>query len=478
MSQTGTPTEFLQLGITEPDDTLNVLVDLNGQWRKIDTGVKNVDTKANTNASGISALNTAVQDNTENITNILETNVNQQNSIDTLQSKVATLEEDDTSYGSRITAVEAGVQENSELINDLEVDLSGVKTNVGTVPSGSNLQGEVDGLDTRVTALENSGSVAAVEARVTTLETEVGSVPSGSTVQGQITTLNGQVNSGNIPFRFSVDGGGNYGYLKADDSFVPFSSGSPTSISGHDIITIEGANNQVVEFQSSFYVYKTTDTSSPFYMKVLYLPTNTLIDVSSLNPSVNRIDYQGIGEYLYISPHYYYYNRNTSQMVQVQNAVGMCSGKDSITYYTKGTNKYTLHYIDFKQSSRSFDETININSDNTQSTSTGKQGMIMNPYVYGESSHYYFYYTSGTNKCVWVINNGSQTTFSAVSYSTSYPFYENRRLLTSSVVRTTANSINIAFKQTTTGITIDSDDIFCNHYYKYIRVGNNVIECF
>lgn len=225
MSQTGTPTEFLQLGITEPDDTLNVLVDLNGQWRKIDRGVKNVDTKANTNASGISALNTAVQDNTENITNILETNVNQQTSIDTLQSKVATLEEDDTSYGSRITAVEAGVQENSELINDLEVDLSGVKTSVGTVPSGSNLQGEVDGLDTRVTALENSGSVSALETRVGALETEVGTVPSGTTVQGQITTLNGQVNSGNIPFRFSVDGGGNYGYLKADDSFVPFSSG-------------------------------------------------------------------------------------------------------------------------------------------------------------------------------------------------------------------------------------------------------------
>lgn len=225
MSQTGTPTEFLKLGITEPDDTLNVLVDLNGQWQKIDTGVKNVDTKANTNASGISALNTAVQDNTENITNILETNVNQQTSIDTLQSKVATLEQDDTSYGSRITAVEAGVQENSELINDLKVDLSGVKTSVGTVPEGSNLQGEVNGLDTRVTALENSGSVAAVEARVTTLETEVGTVPAGETVQGQITTLNGQVNSGNIPFRFSVDGEGNYGYLKADDSFVPFKSG-------------------------------------------------------------------------------------------------------------------------------------------------------------------------------------------------------------------------------------------------------------
>lgn len=281
MSQTGTPTEFLQLGITEPDDTLNVLVDLNGQWQKIDTGVKNVDTKANTNASGITALNTAVQDNTENITNILETNVNQQNSIDTLQSKVATLEEDDTDYGTRITAVEAGVQENSELINDLEVDLSGVKTDMGTVPSGSNLQGEVDGLDTRVTALENSGSVSALETRVTTLETEVGTVPSGSTVQGQIsdldtdvTALQGQVNSGNIPFRFSVDGGGNYGYLKADDSFVPFSSGNSH---WHELDTSLYYNDYGSSYIVKYKGYYTTD--SPYYKKLHDLRYN--IDYTS-----------------------------------------------------------------------------------------------------------------------------------------------------------------------------------------------------
>lgn len=286
MSQTGTPTEFLQLGITEPDDTLNVLVDLNGQWQKIDTGVKNVDTKANTNASGISALNTAVQDNTENITNILETNVNQQNSIDTLQSKVATLEEDDTSYGSRITAVEAGVQENSELINDLEVDLSGVKTDMGTVPSGSTLQGQVDGLDTRVTTLENSGSVSALETRVTTLETEVGTVPSGETVQGQITTLNGQVNSGNIPFRFSVDGGGNYGYLKADDSFVPFRSGSGDT-HWHELDTSLYIGNYVADYNHSFIVpyvgWRTSD--SPYYGKLHDL----IHDIDYTLPTVSSV---------------------------------------------------------------------------------------------------------------------------------------------------------------------------------------------
>lgn len=326
MSQTGTPTEFLKLGITEPDDTLNVLVDLNGQWQKIDTGVKNVDTKANTNATGISALNTAVQDNTENITNILETNVNQQTSIDTLQSKVATLEEDDTSYGSRITAVEAGVQENSELINDLEVDLSGVKTSVGTVPSGSNLQGEVNGLDTRVTALENSGSVSALETRVTTLETEVGTVPAGNTVQGQITTLNGQVNSGNIPFRFSVDGGGNYGYLKADDSFVPFRSGDShwheldTNLYKHDSTGL-----------SFILKYKEWDTEgSPNYGKLRDIKHNidyTLPNVSTLHIIGNII-------HLHYNQNNYYYIANNGNLIPINGEV-VASYYD---YYTDETS--------------------------------------------------------------------------------------------------------------------------------------------
>ena len=342
MSQTGTPTEFLQLGITEPDDTLNVLVDLNGQWQKIDTGVKNVDTKANTNASGISALNTAVQDNTENITNILETNVNQQTSIDTLQSKVATLEEDDTSYGTRITAVEAGVQENSELINDLEVDLSGVKTSVGTVPSGSNLQGEVDGLDTRVTALENSGSVAAVEARVTTLETEVGTVPAGETVQGQITTLNGQVNSGNIPFRFSVDGGGNYGYLRADDSFVPFRSGSGDT-HWHELdSTLYGTNAH-----SFILPYKDFRVQgSPYYGKV----HDFLHRVDYTLPTTSSFIYESlIGCIIYHRSSGESYLVNGNNLTPINNTVVAIKydNKTNKTFYlTRSANSYQHNVVD------------------------------------------------------------------------------------------------------------------------------------
>ena len=463
MSQTGTPTEFLKLGITEPDDTLNVLVDLNGQWQKIDTGVKNVDTKANTNSSGISALNTAVQDNTENITNILETNVNQQTSIDTLQSKVATLEQDDTSYGTRITAVEAGVQENSELINDLEVDLSGVKTSVGTVPEGSNLQGEVNGLDTRVTALENSGSVAAVEARVTTLETEVGSVPAGETVQGQITTLNGQVNSGNIPFRFSVDGEGNYGYLKADDSFVPFRSGSPTEIDGHNIITIDYSYHDVDLYASSFLYHNTSDTSSPYYNKLLYIPTLKLIDLSSLNPNHNYVKCEG--EIATINDGKYYYNRQTNNLVEITNYVAICSGVNSITYYTKGTNSYTRHYIDLIDSTNNTDKIFTLPSDKLQSNVTGKKGMVFYSWDGTRKIQYCFLYYDTSGKAVAVSDH-----YFDVSY-----VYEEREV---EFYTTTSHSKPGSLLFHDNGLPIDNDGIYYAIKTKYIRTGNKCIELF
>ena len=465
MSQTGTPTEFLQLGITEPDDTLNVLVDLNGQWRKIDTGVKNVDTKANTNASGISALNTAVQDNTENITNILETNVNQQTSIDTLQSKVATLEEDDTSYGSRITAVEAGVQENSELINDLEVDLSGVKTSVGTVPSGSNLQGEVDGLDTRVTALENSGSVAAVEARVTTLETEVGTVPAGETVQGQITTLNGQVNSGNIPFRFSVDGGGNYGYLKADDSFVPFSSGSPTEIGQYNIITTDITDFRYDTHPSCFYIYTTSDTTSPYYRKLLYIPTLELIDISSYNPSYYVGGMKGYGETFRIGNNKYYYDRLTKNLVLIENSVACCSGKNSITYYTKETNQYTAHYVDLLDNNNNYTIVFTLDSDKLQSNTAGKKGMIFFPINKNQSSSSTCFYYISNSGIIDAMGNSTQVHYNTLSNSTSLHFF-NHDSYSDYVIY--PNEIEI----TPNGITTHADTIYYSIREKYLRFGN------
>lgn len=448
MSQTGTPTEFLQLGITEPDDTLNVLVDLNGQWQKIDTGVKNVDTKANTNANGITALNTAVQDNTENITNILETNVNQQNSIDTLQSKVATLEQDDTSYGSRITAVEAGVQENSELINDLEVDLSDVKTDMGTVPSGSTLQGQVDGLDTRVT----------------TLETEVGTVPAGETVQGQITTLNGQVNSGNIPFRFSVDGGGNYGYLKADDSFVPFSR-QPDSIDGHQVTRIPNSAIATSVFKlGSLFVYTTDNQSSEYYRKAFYIPTKELVDTSSIYSS----NFLVCGEFLFVNNSYYYYNRNTHSFVQIVSPYAVCSGRDSITYYTKETNQYTLHYIDLVDSTNNLTLPITLPSDKLQSNVTGRQGMSFSFFDPNNESYGLLTYLTDT-QLITVRYENNNFTFNA------YYNYRYSQNCVYSILDDNRHDIQLKFDNTN-GIVLDKDGVYNNQYYKYIKVGNYAIS--
>ena len=476
MSQTGTPTEFLKLGITEPDDTLNVLVDLNGQWQKIDTGVKNVDTKANTNASGISALNTAVQDNTENITNILETNVNQQTSIDTLQSKVATLEEDDTSYGTRITAVEAGVQENSELINDLEVDLSGVKTSVGTVPEGSNLQGEVNGLDTRVTALENSGSVAAVEARVTTLETEVGTVPAGETVQGQITTLNGQVNSGNIPFRFSVDGEGNYGYLKADDSFVPFRSGSPTEIDGHRIITLDspvGTNDGLNLLSPSICRFTTTDSESPYYHKYVYLPTGEIFD------RPNEATYE-IGPHWLIGTlnnglrNFFYYDVNTHSTVKISDVYAICSGHHSITYYTKETNKYTLHYIDLTDNTNN--TTLELPLQVTQSTTKGRLAMAFNAYENKDDFLIsYFNNSTGESPVQYISYENSE-----LHYGTTYGLSINRINNTNIVLQYKSGMYDYShpkcFGRGNNSFAGELDCVFTVNQFDYIKVGTSFIE--
>lgn len=411
MSQTGTPTEFLQLGITEPDDTLNVLVDLNGQWRKIDTGVKNVDIKATTNASNITTLQGAVQDNTENITNILDTNVNQQNSIDTLQSKVAVLEEDDDSYGSRITAVENGVQENSELINDLEVEVSGVKLDMGTVPSGSNLQGEVDGLDNRVTALENSGSVAAVEARVTTLETEVGVVPAGSTVQGQISALNGQVNSGNIPFRFSVDGGGNYGYLKADDSFVPFRSSSGDS-HWHEIDAT---------LYDTWYNFNYAQYSHIIPYKKWDIQGET--DYGKLHDFINNVDYTlpSVLNYIFIvgniiintdySTYNYYIAKNGTLTTINDNicGVGLRPNMNNTYYLTRNANNIQFNAVDIEGNSIGLPV-------NCVLAGTPTSPIVLET-KYSNNGVIYYRYNNASYKVIFNVETGTadQNTFNTVS---------------------------------------------------------------
>lgn len=334
MSMSGTPTEFLNLGILEPTDTLNTLVDLNGQWRKVDTGVKDVNTKADTNASNISSLNTQVHDNTENITNILDTNVNQQDDIDLLKTKVQTLETHDGDYETRITNNTNGVQENSELINDLEEDVSGIHLSIGAVPEGKTVEGQISGIDTRVTALENSGTVEALETRVGKVEDSLGTVPSGSTVQGQIdgivsdvgsvpsgSTLQGQINSidsqltgtlsGNdVPFRFSIDGEGNYGYLKADDSFVPFRSGITLTPYPNNLTLASTGYNGIIITKPYALLKNSSDT------EYLYdITNNSLVETTRGNQGSRFMREPGVGVKDLITNTTYSYTENTMVVI-------------------------------------------------------------------------------------------------------------------------------------------------------------------
>ena len=52
----------------------------------------------------------------------------------------------------------------------------------------------------------------------------VSDIPDISTISSDVSTIKSDLTSDNVSFRFAIQGG-DYGYLKADDSFVPFSVG-------------------------------------------------------------------------------------------------------------------------------------------------------------------------------------------------------------------------------------------------------------
>lgn len=73
-------------------------------------------------------------------------------------------------------------------------------------------------------------------------------------VQENISELNNNLTtSDNLKFRFATDGEGNYGYLGADDSFIPFKSGATLigTFTGNQTIDVSqylGTNDTVDNF--------------------------------------------------------------------------------------------------------------------------------------------------------------------------------------------------------------------------------------
>lgn len=80
------------------------------------------------------------------------------------------------------------------------------------------------------------------------------------TAQEAIDTLSDSLTaSDNLKFQFATDGEGNYGYLKGDDTFVPFKSGF--SLNACDLRTGGETNPTVISMDISGYSKMTYSTS-------------------------------------------------------------------------------------------------------------------------------------------------------------------------------------------------------------------------
>lgn len=98
--------------------------------------------------------------------------------------------------------------------------------------------------------------------------------------------------SDNLKFRFATDGEGNYGYLGADDSFIPFKSGSKAQLLWHNNNPTSTFNAQTITFNDnkySHYVIKIRTRNN-----INIFPTIVLIET---NKTVT--DYYG-GGFFYI----------------------------------------------------------------------------------------------------------------------------------------------------------------------------------
>ncbi len=148
---------------------------------------------------------------------------------------------------SAITALQNQQAANTAAIAKNTGDIALIKTNQTAVNKHlTDVDTEITSLDNRVTALEDGTtggdsytkaesdakyatitSVQSVSTTATAAQTEAERANNAATVNATaITTIDNNLTSGDIKFRFGVDNEGNYGYYKAGaDTVTPFSIG-------------------------------------------------------------------------------------------------------------------------------------------------------------------------------------------------------------------------------------------------------------
>ena len=248
-------TTYYGLPITQNNDTRDWF-DTNEPFEAIDAAIHSAVETASSGASDIAIIKNDIS----GAGGINDRLTAAEGSITTLGDDVAIINGQITNLSSKITDVSQDAEDmicafNEEsatsthsytvgkyfIYNDVLYKATDV-INVGDtiVP---NVNCAATNITTEILAIEGGGGGAVIASAVSydnttsglaatnvqgAIDEIVSDIPDISTISSDVSTLKTNLTSDNVSFRFAIQGG-DYGYLKADDSFVPFSTGSGAS---------------------------------------------------------------------------------------------------------------------------------------------------------------------------------------------------------------------------------------------------------
>jgi len=177
-------------------------------WTDTNQAFSDLDTAVYGAAQGAEAATSAIQTINSELDVIAGKQATDEENITTLNGKVSTLESTTSKLGAEVLDVRQDLQDNIESKHEA----SATSTHAYAIG---------DTFYYNDILYKATAAIAIGDTIVPTVNCM------GITVMSQVSAINGDLTaSDNHKFEFMTDGDGNYGYRGADDSFVPFSSGS------------------------------------------------------------------------------------------------------------------------------------------------------------------------------------------------------------------------------------------------------------
>ena len=177
-------------------------------WTDTNQAFSDLDTAVYGAAQGAEAATSAIQTINSELDVIAGKQATDEENITTLNGKVSTLESTTSTLGAQVLDVRQDLQDNIESKHEA----SATSTHAYAIG---------DTFYYNDILYKATAAIAIGDTIVPTVNCM------GITVMSQVSAIKGDLTaSDGLGFEFMTDGDGNYGYRGADDSFVPFSSGS------------------------------------------------------------------------------------------------------------------------------------------------------------------------------------------------------------------------------------------------------------